>query len=155
MINSDVLLFIFFSLPICITVPVTSRATTSPHKFPLTIGQKLHGRCAKGPYDNIFYIKSPNRHWSDARMNLTRSLLKIARHRVMDRFLVRYHLTCSITGDNEYLQVIRENKTHYFPLVWLRDNCQCEKCYHEQSSSRILNWDSFNVDVKTEFVEVR
>lgn len=87
-------------------------------------------------------------------MNITKSILKIARHQLINRFLVRHHLTCSIIGDNEYLQIIKENRTHYFPLVWLRDNCRCENCYHGQSSSRILNWDSFNVDVKTQLVEV-
>lgn len=90
-------------------------------------------------------------------MNIGRSIFsKIVRHhQIVNRFPVRYHqLTCSITENNEYLQIVKENKTHLFPLVWLRDNCRCANCYHEPSSSRILNWDSFNVDVKTQFVEV-
>uniref|UniRef100_A0A182J4B3 Uncharacterized protein n=1 Tax=Anopheles atroparvus TaxID=41427 RepID=A0A182J4B3_ANOAO len=33
-----------------------------------------------------------------------------------------------------------------FPAVWLRDNCQCSGCFHRGSSSRVLNWESFDVD---------
>uniref|UniRef100_A0A182W6S7 Gamma-butyrobetaine dioxygenase n=1 Tax=Anopheles minimus TaxID=112268 RepID=A0A182W6S7_9DIPT len=33
-----------------------------------------------------------------------------------------------------------------FPAVWLRDNCQCERCFHGGSSSRVLNWERFDVD---------
>lgn len=87
-------------------------------------------------------------------MNVTKCVFNLTRHNLFkNRFAMR-HLNCTVTGDNEYLQIIKENNTHYFPLVWLRDNCTCEKCYHGQSSSRILNWDSFNVDVKTRSVEV-
>lgn len=34
---------------------------------------------------------------------------------------------------------------HEFPLVWLRDNCQCSDCFHPGSYSRILNWERFDV----------
>uniref|UniRef100_A0A182UHY8 DUF971 domain-containing protein n=1 Tax=Anopheles melas TaxID=34690 RepID=A0A182UHY8_9DIPT len=33
-----------------------------------------------------------------------------------------------------------------FPAVWLRDNCQCERCFHGGSTSRVLDWDRFDVD---------
>ncbi|XP_053661944.1 gamma-butyrobetaine dioxygenase-like [Anopheles marshallii] len=33
-----------------------------------------------------------------------------------------------------------------FPAVWLRDNCQCVRCFHGGSSSRVLNWERFDVD---------
>uniref|UniRef100_A0A182NU35 Gamma-butyrobetaine dioxygenase n=1 Tax=Anopheles dirus TaxID=7168 RepID=A0A182NU35_9DIPT len=32
-----------------------------------------------------------------------------------------------------------------FPAVWLRDNCQCERCFHTGSSSRVLDWERFDV----------
>lgn len=60
----------------------------------------------------------------------------------------------TISNDKESLEVILNNKTERFPLVWLRDNCTCEKCYHKQSISRIINWDDFNTNVAAESVEV-
>uniref|UniRef100_A0A4Y0BJL8 Gamma-butyrobetaine dioxygenase n=1 Tax=Anopheles funestus TaxID=62324 RepID=A0A4Y0BJL8_ANOFN len=33
-----------------------------------------------------------------------------------------------------------------FPAVWLRDNCQCAQCFHGGSSSRVLDWELFDVD---------
>ncbi|XP_052865566.1 gamma-butyrobetaine dioxygenase-like [Anopheles cruzii] len=33
-----------------------------------------------------------------------------------------------------------------YPAVWLRDNCQCEACFHGGSSSRVLDWQTFDVD---------
>ncbi|XP_055644120.1 gamma-butyrobetaine dioxygenase-like [Toxorhynchites rutilus septentrionalis] len=48
----------------------------------------------------------------------------------------RRHLAVELTDGNRYK----------FPLVWLRDNCQCSECFHPGSHSRILNWESFDVD---------
>uniref|UniRef100_A0A182MIK2 Gamma-butyrobetaine hydroxylase-like N-terminal domain-containing protein n=1 Tax=Anopheles culicifacies TaxID=139723 RepID=A0A182MIK2_9DIPT len=43
--------------------------------------------------------------------------------------------------------VLRVGTERYeFPAVWLRDNCQCERCFHRGSSSRVLNWELFDVD---------
>ncbi|CRK97926.1 CLUMA_CG011299, isoform A [Clunio marinus] len=39
-------------------------------------------------------------------------------------------------------------KKFEFPFVYLRDNCQCEFCYHAQSSSRTLSWENFDVSIK-------
>lgn len=41
-----------------------------------------------------------------------------------------------------------------FPLVWLRDNCQCAQCFHHESSSRIIDWTRFDVNVQPETIEV-
>lgn len=41
-----------------------------------------------------------------------------------------------------------KQKKFEFPFVYLRDNCQCEKCYHAQSSSRTINWENFDVSIK-------
>lgn len=125
------------------------------------IGQKLYSRCVKGPFDKIdiklfitfltnsSFLQIPNK------MNISRNIFKTVRYNIINRLqIIRQYLTCSITEDNEYLQLIKENKTHYFPLVWLRDNCRCENCYHGPSSSRILNWDAFNIDVKIRSAEV-
>ncbi|XP_058815777.1 gamma-butyrobetaine dioxygenase-like [Topomyia yanbarensis] len=53
------------------------------------------------------------------------------------------------TGENQQARLIvelSENVRYEFPLVWLRDNCQCSECFHSGSYSRILNWELFDVD---------
>lgn len=36
-------------------------------------------------------------------------------------------------------------QTMKFPVTWLRDNCQCPKCFHSGTTSRILDWQEANV----------
>lgn len=59
-----------------------------------------------------------------------------------------------VSKDRENLEVIVDNVVERFPLVWLRDNCRCDNCFHKQSSSRIINWDDFNIDVQVKSIEV-
>lgn len=33
---------------------------------------------------------------------------------------------------------------HKYPLIWLRDNCQCSECFHAQSKSRTIDWTKFD-----------
>lgn len=47
-----------------------------------------------------------------------------------------------------------ERKLQY-PLVWLRDNCQCSSCFHGSSRSRTIDWENFNTNPKIRHVEVR
>ena len=35
-----------------------------------------------------------------------------------------------------------------FPYVWLRDNCQCELCFHLQSQARKINCETFDVNAE-------
>lgn len=49
---------------------------------------------------------------------------------------------------NEYLKLDIQGKDLKFPYVWLRDNCQCEQCFHESAKSRILDWTKFDLNVK-------
>ena len=39
-----------------------------------------------------------------------------------------------------------------FPGVWLRDNCQCSKCYNKDAGNRILLMADLDVNVKPEKV---
>lgn len=39
-----------------------------------------------------------------------------------------------------------EKETYKYPLVWLRDNCQCSNCFHENSRSRTIDWEKFSDD---------
>ncbi|XP_055544863.1 gamma-butyrobetaine dioxygenase-like [Wyeomyia smithii] len=60
-------------------------------------------------------------------------------------------LQCSDAGDRhqqrrQLVIELTDDQRYEFPLVWLRDNCQCSDCFHPKSYSRILNWETFNVD---------
>lgn len=48
-----------------------------------------------------------------------------------------------------------QNEVLRYPIVWLRDNCQCNKCFHKESLSRVLDWSAFDVNLKPIEVEVR
>uniref|UniRef100_A0A182R037 Gamma-butyrobetaine dioxygenase n=1 Tax=Anopheles farauti TaxID=69004 RepID=A0A182R037_9DIPT len=39
-----------------------------------------------------------------------------------------------------------EHRRYEFPAVWLRDNCRCERCFHPGSTSRVLDWERFDVE---------
>ena len=39
-----------------------------------------------------------------------------------------------------------------FPGVWLRDNCQCPKCYSKEAGNRILLMENLDANVKPEKV---
>ncbi|CAG2068012.1 unnamed protein product, partial [Timema podura] len=37
-----------------------------------------------------------------------------------------------------------ENK---YPWLWLRDNCQCDRCYSPALHSRIIDWEHFDINI--------
>ena len=41
-----------------------------------------------------------------------------------------------------------KNDDHPYPLVWLRDNCQCPLCYDSSSQSRTITFAQFQLDHK-------
>lgn len=41
-----------------------------------------------------------------------------------------------------------------FPIIWLRDNCQCEECFHSQTYTRTINWDNFDFNVQSKQIKV-
>lgn len=41
-----------------------------------------------------------------------------------------------------------------FPIVWLRDNCQCSACFHQDSKSRTIDLESFDINSKPRQVKV-
>ncbi|XP_059468794.1 gamma-butyrobetaine dioxygenase-like isoform X2 [Neocloeon triangulifer] len=41
-----------------------------------------------------------------------------------------------------------------FPLTWLRDNCQCPKCFHPDSKSRTVDWATCDITIKPKEVQV-
>lgn len=55
---------------------------------------------------------------------------------------------------DDLIQIKLENELEQFPLVWLRDNCTCSKCFHKTTKSRIINWSEFNINTTIEDVKV-
>jgi hypothetical protein len=43
---------------------------------------------------------------------------------------------------------------HQYPSVWLRDNCQCPKCFNMVMQSRTLDWKYFDINIKPTHVMV-
>ena len=41
-----------------------------------------------------------------------------------------------------------------YPAVWLRDNCQCPKCYNKHANARLLLMKDLDVDIKPKQVSV-
>lgn len=55
--------------------------------------------------------------------------------------------------DNRYMIVdinknenASNNEQLKYPLIWLRDNCQCSNCFHAQTKSRIIDWTNFKLE---------
>ena len=42
-----------------------------------------------------------------------------------------------------------------YPAVWLRDNCQCSRCYNKHANARLLLMKDLDVDVKPDRVSVQ
>lgn len=53
-----------------------------------------------------------------------------------------------LNWSENYLYLNKNNSSYTFPIVWLRDNCQCDQCFHVESKSRIIDWKNFDVNVK-------
>ncbi|XP_026739149.1 gamma-butyrobetaine dioxygenase-like [Trichoplusia ni] len=53
---------------------------------------------------------------------------------------------------DEFIDLVIRGESLQFPNVWLRENCQCEQCYHKSAQSRILDWSKFDLNVKPKYV---
>ncbi|CAK1602581.1 unnamed protein product [Parnassius mnemosyne] len=58
----------------------------------------------------------------------------------------------SIIYNEDVVTLEIQGKSLKFPFVWLRDNCQCEKCFHKSAKSRILDWSKFNLNAKPKHI---
>lgn len=54
---------------------------------------------------------------------------------VQNRFVIVETLSNSKASTSNQLK---------FPLIWLRDNCQCSECFHASSMSRTIDWTTFD-----------
>lgn len=50
-------------------------------------------------------------------------------------------------SEDRFLKLDIKGENLKFPFVWLRENCQCEKCFHPSAKSRTIDWSNFNVNV--------
>lgn len=53
---------------------------------------------------------------------------------------------------DDFIDLVIRGESLQFPYVWLRENCQCEQCYHTTAQSRILDWSKFDLNVKPQDV---
>lgn len=61
----------------------------------------------------------------------------------------------NVVNDDKYVVLnCNDQKSLKYPVIWLRDNCQCNECFHSESTSRTIDWSKFNVNVKIENVWV-
>ncbi|KAG6441935.1 gamma-butyrobetaine dioxygenase [Manduca sexta] len=58
------------------------------------------------------------------------------------------HSHSVLLKQSEHLNIDIKGHSLKFPFVWLRDNCQCEECFHKSAKSRILDWSNFDVNVQ-------
>lgn len=50
------------------------------------------------------------------------------------------HIILNINESNK----VSNSEQLKYPLVWLRDNCQCSNCFHSQTKSRSIDWTKFD-----------
>ncbi len=61
----------------------------------------------------------------------------------------------TILTDSKMLEVqVQGGEQLLFPFVWLRDNCQCEKCYHQISHGRMFPLMDLDIDTQPQHVKV-
>lgn len=39
---------------------------------------------------------------------------------------------------------LNTDKCFEFPLIWLRDNCQCKECFDPVTTNRKIDWETFD-----------
>jgi hypothetical protein len=56
--------------------------------------------------------------------------------------------------DGDVLVVQSGSEEHKFPAIWLRDNCQCPKCFHKDSQARLVLMRDLDHSMKPSRVEL-
>ncbi|XP_058453202.1 gamma-butyrobetaine dioxygenase-like [Malaya genurostris] len=82
---------------------------------------------------------------SDLRKAVSASEPLIADHNQTWKIVASY-LSETLEVHRQLTVETADGQRFVFPLVWLRDNCQCSECFHAKSYSRILNWELFRVN---------
>ena len=50
--------------------------------------------------------------------------------------------------ENDTLIVPKGVESHYFPSIWLRDNCQCPQCFNEHAQARLVLMKDLDLEMK-------
>ncbi|KAJ9583013.1 hypothetical protein L9F63_022629, partial [Diploptera punctata] len=61
--------------------------------------------------------------------------------------------TKDITGEMITIG-ITNGEQHQYPSLWLRDRCQCTKCFNMSMQSSTVNWKYFDINMKPRHVSV-
>ncbi|XP_055550549.1 gamma-butyrobetaine dioxygenase-like [Wyeomyia smithii] len=84
---------------------------------------------------------------SDLRKAASASATKLAEPRRAAGAMVQaYQPSRNDQTEHNLIVEFGDDQRLEFPLVWLRDNCQCTKCFHPKSNSRIIDWELFDVE---------
>lgn len=88
--------------------------------------------------------------------NLCKTFMKRSYNVPINKEIVQHSQSISASVENRfivmnYTDLTNEKVKYKYPLVWLRDNCQCPKCYHNHSKSRAINWElnRYNTEPKS------
>lgn len=65
---------------------------------------------------------------------------------------IHSHNVLNNNKTDDLLNIVIRGESLQFPYLWLRENCQCEQCYHTSAQSRILDWSKFDLDVRPKAV---
>lgn len=84
------------------------------------------------------------------KMSLSRGFQVYNKIKVHKNVGIRFLSKIRVSFDHRFATIeseeIGSNDHFKYPLIWLRDNCQCVECFHKNSSSRIINWANFNFE---------
>ncbi|XP_048579372.1 gamma-butyrobetaine dioxygenase isoform X2 [Nematostella vectensis] len=58
-------------------------------------------------------------------------------------------------ADNGLEITCKENVTHYFPYMYLRDHCACASCYHQTSQQRLNYITNLDLNIKPSKVHIQ
>ena len=67
---------------------------------------------------------------------------------------VKVNVTTSPKGTNVLSVKWNTNQDVDYPAVWLRDNCQCPKCYQKTAMARLSLMRNLNVDIDIPKAEI-
>ncbi|XP_063395411.1 gamma-butyrobetaine dioxygenase [Cydia fagiglandana] len=72
---------------------------------------------------------------------------------VLKSSVIQIHTQNALFKQSDTLKLVISGQSLQFPYVWLRDNCQCEQCFHRSAKSRTVDWSKFDLKVKAKNVQ--
>ncbi|XP_063357916.1 gamma-butyrobetaine dioxygenase [Cydia amplana] len=72
---------------------------------------------------------------------------------VLKSSVTQIHTQNALFKQSDTLKLVISGQSLQFPYVWLRDNCQCEQCFHRSAKSRTVDWSKFYLKVNAKDVQ--